>query len=96
MKTKQNKAKNIPLKKIRRAVKSVSMRSEYKQNGTEPLGLTNKEVKEYLTDRIMKKFSKWISGQTGTVLPNGELGYFRHDIERFADMILDRKPTYWD
>ena len=62
----------------------------------EKLGLTSREVKKYLSTRIMIKFYKWISHQTCPVLPHGETGYYIHDVERFADMLLEGKPTYWD
>jgi hypothetical protein len=59
-------------------------------------GMTHDQVKEYLTERIMKAFDEWMVGQTGPILSNGEFGYYKHDVERFADGVLLGKPTYWD
>lgn len=58
--------------------------------------LTSDETKAYLNNRIWEKFGKWITGQTCPVMEDGKLGYYSWDVERFADMILERKPTYWD
>ena len=61
--------------------------------------MTADEVKEYLTQRTMAKFDKWIGGQTCPVLMiDGKevCGYYQHDVERFADMVLEHKPTYFD
>jgi hypothetical protein len=58
--------------------------------------MSSKEMEEYLKNRVMEKFNKWITGQTCPVLDDGSFGYFLWDVERFADLILEGKPTYWD
>jgi hypothetical protein len=35
-----------------------------------------------------REFTRWFNGQTGVILPNGKLGYFRWDIERFTKAYL--------
>jgi len=59
-------------------------------------GMTREEVQAYLGARFMEKFNDWIAGQTCPVLPGGKTGFYKWDVERFADAILERKPTYFD
>lgn len=59
------------------------------------LGMSKKEVEYYLSALIMEKFFKWISGQTCPLI-KGKTHYYEHDVRRFADMILEGKPTYFD
>ena len=60
------------------------------------LGMTEKQVKEYLNSRVWAHFCKWMTGQTCPVLSDEKGGYFKHDVERYANGILEGKPTYWD
>ncbi len=58
--------------------------------------LSSEQTRKYLSDRMWKKFGEWITGQTCPVLKNGKYGYFKWDVERFADWVLKKKSTYWD
>lgn len=60
------------------------------------LGLNQKEVKAYLQKAIWEDFCSWMTGQTGPVLENGDVGFFDHDVKRYMDMVLKKKPTYFD
>ena len=66
-----------------------------KRKKQEKLGMTTKEVKKYLESRFWDKFGDWISGQT-CPLWRGKLCFYKHDVERFTDAILERKVTYFD
>jgi hypothetical protein len=65
-----------------------------------PLGLTRKEAKALMADVVWKHFGKWFTGQTGPVITDeegkAECGFYTHDVERYLDMILKKKPTYFD
>ena len=60
------------------------------------LGMTEEEVKTYIREENWNKFVEWIGGQTCPVLEDGVLGYFPWDVERFKNLVLKDKPTYWD
>jgi hypothetical protein len=53
-------------------------------------------AKSYISKRVWKHFCGWMTGQTVPVLPNGKIGVYKHDVERYVDGILLGKPTYWD
>lgn len=57
---------------------------------------TRGEAIDYLTKRLCKKFDEWMHGQTCPMDRFGRPGYFKHDVERFADAILEKIPTYFD
>ena len=76
------------------------------------LGLTNKEVDDYLlvrsmqhpvkkgikatTLRQLKKQYSEIAGCNTCAVVDGIVLHYRHDVERFADCLFNRKPTYFD
>jgi len=75
------------------------------------MGLTNKEIKDYLVIRhndlkkikikkcsiaLFKKFCKIAGVNTCALGPNGEILMYRHDVQRFADVLFLNKPTYFD
>ena len=75
------------------------------------VGLTNKEVDEYLLSRYNYKngrqhkkcpakiktlFAKIAGINTMTVSPQGETLMYRYDVLRFADVLFDCKKTYFD
>ena len=70
------------------------------KNQLNPWGLTRKEAKALMADMVWKHFGKWFCGQTGPVITNEkgktENGFYTHDVERYLDMILKGKPTYFD
>jgi hypothetical protein len=57
---------------------------------------SEEKTKKYLSDRMWKKFGFWMMGQTRPLLKNKKPGYFSWDAERFADLILEGKSTYFD
>ena len=70
-------------------------------------GVTESEVNDYLAVRLntfnikktLKKLENMLCGSTCPVaLFNGKevILYYRHDIERFADAVIDKIPTYFD
>ena len=68
------------------------------------IGLTGKEIKEYLKNRanttklgnLYRRFVKIAGVNTMGIAPNGESLMYRHDVERFADVLFLNKPTYFD
>jgi hypothetical protein len=68
------------------------------------LGLTSDEIKDYLrvrannmnVSKISKTFNKIAGCNTGTMTSTGKSLMYRHDVERFADVIFERKLTYFD
>lgn len=76
------------------------------------MGLTEEEIKEYLKKRagvkrlgnLYNKFCRVADANT----MSGEFEYdrngkrqlvslmYRHDVQRFADLMFDRTPTYFD
>ncbi len=75
-------------------------------------GLTKEEIVEYLKARAnklsikkeLKQFNELLSGSTcgSTTVFNAKgkkeikLLIYRHDVERFADVVFDNIPTYFD
>jgi hypothetical protein len=57
---------------------------------------SDRQTKAYLNKRLWNHFCKWMLGQTCPVLPNGKHGFFKWDVERYANFIFEGKPTYWD
>lgn len=85
---------------------------DLKYYGKYRLGLTNSEIREYLKLRadskkigqLYRKFSQ-ITGvntmavtqeynKAGQLIPISLM--YRHDVERFADVLFEGKPTYFD
>jgi len=68
------------------------------------LGLTSKEIDIYLQKqtgkkrikRIRKRFDKAAGINTMAVGPQGQTLMYREDVKRFADLILEGRPTYFD
>lgn len=68
------------------------------------LGLTAEEIDEYLRRRTGKKnlkkirsdFDKTAGVNTCAIGPQGQTLMYRHDVKRFADVVLLNKPTYFD
>ena len=58
--------------------------------------MTERQVKKYLRDKTWQHFSDWMRGQTCPVLRGGKQGYYRHDVERYMEGILEGRPTYFD
>ena len=71
-------------------------KSKTKMLYTEPRSWTRGESIDYLTERLCKKFDGWMYGQTCPMDRFGRPGYYPEDVIRFADMILEGKPTYFD
>jgi hypothetical protein len=57
-----------------------------------------KQVKKLLRKHKIpvKEFNKWMRGQTGPILENGELGYYEYDVERFINHKTKGTPLIWD
>lgn len=66
-----------------------------KSKSSLPKSMSYPNVIGYLTARMVKEFNKWIDGQTCPIV-DGDTHYYTHDVIRFADMIFDKKPTYFD
>lgn len=79
--------------------------------GNYRLGLTGKEIKQYLkvkcelpqykkkfkySSKLYNEFVKIMGINTVAVGPEGQNLTYRHDIERFAGVLFDRKKTYLD
>jgi len=68
------------------------------------IGLTTKEIKEYLKARgdvtkignLYKEFCKISGINTMGISPTGETLMYRWDVERFADTLFWNKGTYFD
>lgn len=87
---------------------SVNTARVYLLGEEDELGLTIDQVKagfkealrsskkNYTFKQMCSDFYKWINGQTCPVLSSGEGGFYRHDVQRFIEMKLRNKPTYWD
>ena len=62
--------------------------------------LSEEQARELIQDRVWEHFTEWLGGQTcpgvkdrqGRVVP----GIFRHDVERYLELLLHGKPTYFD
>ena len=86
------------------------LRDDIKYFGKYRLGLTTQEIKGYLKNRanekgikftgIWKKFCK-IAGVNTMAIEITDCCkkefslMYRHDVERFADVLFEGKPTYW-
>ena len=73
--------------------------------GAYRMGLTNEEIKEYLSRRantkaiakLVEKFNRIAGCNTCTVGPQGQHLMYRHDILRFADVLFGvTRGTYFD
>ncbi len=68
------------------------------------LGLTSDEINEYLRTRTRKKnitilrqkFNKVAGVTTMALGPEGQILMYRHDVQRFTNVVLLNKPTYFD
>lgn len=75
------------------------------------LGLTSKEVEDYLRNsynkvagkkrkdcpaKIIKQFYEIAGTNTGALGPSGEHLMYRHDVDRFAKQLFFGTPTYLD
>ncbi len=69
------------------------------------LGLTIEEMKKYIkkvtgkknVERIYKKVLKMLRGSTCAVASDGKTCLiYRWDVERFLNVVLFNKPTYFD
>lgn len=72
--------------------------------GAYRMGLTKEEIEEWLglkfntlnTKRLIKRFNKAAGVNTCAVGPQGQMLMYRHDVQRFTEVILNGTPTYWD
>lgn len=72
--------------------------------GAYNMGLAEEEINEYLKYRtgkkgvklLRKKFDKIAGCNTMAVGPQGQLLMYRHDVKRFADVLLLGIPTIFD
>jgi len=79
--------------------------------GAYRLGLTNNEIKEYLTlcynivtkkkrkecpEKVIKQFNDIAGSNTVAVGPNGESLLYRTDVERFSRKLFLGEETYFD
>lgn len=56
-----------------------------------------KDIQETLTDRGKDAFQKWMAGQTGCMSPEGDLGVYKWDYERWLLQGKQTKQgTDWD
>jgi hypothetical protein len=46
--------------------------------------------------RLINKFYDIAGANTVSMTPNGEILMYRHDVERYADVLFDNKSTYFD
>jgi len=54
------------------------------------------DVEKYLYEKVIKKFDKWMRGQTVGRYEDGSIDYYEHDVERFISSHLEGEPTYFD
>ena len=79
------------------------------QFGDYRMGLTGEEIEAYLKLRagvkelgtLCEQFNTVAGSNTGVVVKTQCCGkeivlMYREDVERFADLVLEGKPTYWD
>ena len=64
-------------------------------------GLTSAEINKYLRMRTKKKnirtqFNDAAGCNTCAIGPDGQRLMYRWDVQRFADVVLLNKPTYFD
>lgn len=105
------KAKKIALEETKRMFKFPQFIVGEAQNelnincfGHYRAGLTSAEIDEYLHRRtgkkrvkqLRQKFNKASGVNTCAIGPNGQPLMYRHDVKRFADVILLGIPTYFD
>ena len=72
--------------------------------GAYRLGLTMAEIKEYLrrrtrkrnVEKLYKRFQTAAGVNTMASGPQGQVLMYRWDVERFADVVILGKPTYFD
>ena len=59
--------------------------------------MTKKEVKKLLKENKLKwsDFSKWMNGQT-VGMKDGEIDYYDWDVQRYIQLLVNNKPTYFD
>lgn len=78
----------------------MSMRKKYfcdkKRDPVDDGSYTLSDIKRLLSKSELVKFNKWIDGQTCPILSTGEIGFYKHDVNRFIGLIRYGKPTYWD
>jgi hypothetical protein len=55
----------------------------------------SEDIEAELTPEEMKKFNKWICGQTGCIV-DGKFAYYSWDVERFINMVRKGTITYFD
>jgi hypothetical protein len=63
------------------------------------IGYTHKQLEEVIPKNLMKEFDKWMYGQTGAINDEGELIYYKWDVEKFLYLRrTGRKETVgeWD
>ena len=63
--------------------------------------MTEKEVKDYIGAKNWESFVDWMGGQTVSRLPNGEINFYKNDVEAFKRKLetgYDRQkdPAGWD
>jgi hypothetical protein len=89
------------MKGHKRQVEDVTDINEF---GDYRLGLTGHEIEDYLYCRaprrnqikLRKDFVKVAGINTGAVTSTGMSLLYRHDVKRFADVVLLKKKTYFD
>ena len=67
-------------------------------------GLSSVEINTYLRMRtgqkiiapLRQKFNEAVGITTMAIGPQGQTLMYRHDVQRFADVVLLNKPTYFD
>lgn len=61
------------------------------------MGYTWKLLETFLTKTELKKFGKWIYGQTCSMdMKTKETIYYTYDVVRFVEMTRKNIPTLWD
>lgn len=59
------------------------------------LGYSSTELESFMTETELKKFNKWIRGQTCAIV-NRTILYYPWDVQRYLDSVREGKLTYWD
>jgi hypothetical protein len=50
------------------------------------IGYTDKQLKKVIPKSLIKRFNKWMYGQTCGVKDNGEVVTYKWDVDRFLDL----------
>jgi len=60
---------------------------------------TKQQVNKILKENGIKwsDFINWMVGQTAPILPDGEMGFYQGDVDRYVEHKKDgRTPLVWD